>query len=102
VLVVIDGKTMRGAIPNGESSGVHLLAAYLPEEGVVLAKVAIEAKYNEEDRTRTTNQRFAEVLSILNNFVVSLTQKLQLANMAFARRQFDAQITELLARVHDY
>jgi len=272
VLVVIDGKTMRGTIPTGETSGVHLLAAYLPEEGVVLAQVAVEAKHNEivaapvlleqvelknrvvcgdamhtqrelsvqimaaggdylwflkdnqpttladvqqffvaprvapgwrhptlprqtaetvqkghgriekrcltsmldehgfldwpgvqqvfmlerevtevsssqtryetaygltscspakadaeqllhwtqaywgienglhyrrdvtlgEDRTRTTNQRFAEVLSILNNFVVSLTQKLQLANMASARRQFDAQTSVLLARVHDY
>jgi len=272
VLVVIDGKTMRGTIPTGETSGVHLLAAYLPEEGVVLAQVAVEAKHNEiaaapvlleqvelknrvvcgdamhtqrelsvqimaaggdylwflkdnqpttladvqqffvpprvapgwrhpklprqtaetvqkghgriekrcltsmvdeqgfldwpgvqqvfmlerrvtdvssdqmrsetaygltscspakadaeqllrwtqaywgienglhyrrdvtlgEDETQTTNPRFAEVLSILNNFVVSLTQKLQLANMASARRQFDAQTSELLARVHDY
>ena len=272
VLVVIDGKTMRGTIPTGETSGVHFLAAYLPEEGVVLAQVAVEAKHNEivaapvlleqvemknrvvcgdamhtqrelsvqimaaggdylwflkdnqptmladvqqffvaprvapgwrhptltrqtaetvqkghgriekrrltslvdehrfldwpgvqqvfmlerqvtdvtrsltryetaygltscssakanaaqllhwtqaywgienglhyrrdvtlgEDRTRTTNQRFAEVLSILNNFVVSLTQKLQLTIMASARRQFDAQTSELLARVHDY
>lgn len=272
VLVVFDGKTMRGTIPTGESSGVHLLAAYLPEEGVVLAQVAVEAKHNEivaapvlleqvdlkdrvvcadalhtqralsvqimaaggdylwflkdnqpttladvqqffvaprvapgwrhptlprqtavtvqkghgriekrcltsmvdeqefldwpgahqvfmlerevtdigsgqtryetvygltscspiradaaqllhwtqaywgienglhyrrdvtlgEDKTRTTNQRFAETLSILNNFVVSLTQKLQLANLASARRHFDARTSELLARAHDY
>jgi len=272
VLVAIDGKTMRGTIPTGESSGVHLLAAYLPEEGVVLAQVAVEAKHNEivaapvlleqvdlknrvvcgdamhtqrelsvqiiaaggdylwflkdnqpttladvqqffvaprvtagwhqptlprqtaqaiqkghgriekrsltsmvdehgfldwpgvqqvfmlerqvtdvscrqtcyevvfgltscspakadaeqllhwtqaywgienglhyrrdvtlgEDRTRMTNQRFAEVLSILNNFVIGLTQKLQLANLASARRQFDARTSELLAHVHDY
>jgi predicted transposase YbfD/YdcC len=271
-LVAIDGKTMRGTIPAGESSGVHLLAAYLPQEGVVLAQVAVEAKHNEivaapvlleqvelknrvicgdamhtqrelsvqimaaggdylwflkdnqpttladvaqffvaprvvpgrrqptlsrqtaeavqkghgriekrcltsmvdehgfldwpgvqqvfrlerqvtdvnrgqtryetihgltscspakadaaqllhwtqaywgienglhyrrdvtlgEDRTRTTNQRFAEMLSILNNFVVSLTQKLQLPNLASARRQFDARTSDLLARVHDY
>lgn len=272
VLVVIDGKTMRGTIPTGKTSGVHLLAAYLPEEGVVLAQVAVEAKHNEivaapvlleqvdlkdrvvcgdamhtqrelsvqimaaggdylwflkdnqptmladvqqffvaprvapgwhpptlprqtsrtvqkghgriekrrltsmvdehefldwpgvqqvfmlerevtevnsgqtrcetaygltscsparadaeqllhwtqaywgienglhyrrdvtlgEDRIRTTNHHFAEVLSILNNFVVTLTQKLQLANMASARRQFDAHTSELLARAHDY
>lgn len=272
VLVAIDGKTMRGTIPAGETSGVHLLAAYLPEEGVVLAQVAVEEKHNEivaapvlleqvdlknrvvcgdamhtqrslsvqimaaggdylwflkdnqptlladvqqffvaprvapgwhppalpretaqvvqkghgrvekrrltsmvdeqgfldwpgvhqvfmlerqvtnaisghrrsetvygltscspakadaaqlldwtqaywrienslhyrrdttlgEDRTRVTNQRFAEVLSILNNFVVSLTQKLQLLNLASARRQFDAQTSQLLAHVHDY
>jgi hypothetical protein len=35
VLVSIDGKTMRGTIPSGKTQGVHLLAAYLPEEGVV-------------------------------------------------------------------
>lgn len=272
VLVAIDGKTMRGTIPTGESNGLHLLAAYLPEEGVVLAQVAVETKSNEigaapvlleqvdltnrvvcgdalhtqrelsvqimaaggdylwflkdnqpttladvqqffaaprvtpgwhrsplprqtaeavqkghgriekrrltsivdepefldwpgvqqvfmlerevthvttgqnrcetvygltscspakadaaqllhwtqaywnienglhyrrdvtlgEDRTRITNRRFAEVLSILNNFVVGLTRMLQLANLASARRQFAAKTTELLAHVHDY
>ncbi len=272
VLLVVDGKTMRGTIPRGGSNGVHLLAAYLPEEGVVLAQVAVATKSNEigaapvlleqidlkgrvvcgdamhaqralsvqimaaggdylwflkenqpatladvaqffvaprvtpgwhrplppsqtaqsvqkghgrlelrrltrivdahgfldwpgvqqvfklerqvtqvstgqrrcqtvygltsctakqadagqllhwtqahwgienglhyrrdatlgEDRTRITNRRLAEVLSILNNFVVSLTQKLRLTNLASARRQFDAKTTELLARVHDY
>ena len=29
----LDGKTMRGTIPAGQTKGVHLLAAYLPEEG---------------------------------------------------------------------
>lgn len=272
VLIAIDGKTMRGTIPSGESSGLHLLAAYLPEEGVVLAQVAVEAKSNEigaapelleqvelknrvvcgdamhtqrelsvhilaaggdylwflkdnqpttladvqqffvaprvapgwhqpplprktastiqkghgriekrrltsildehqfldwpgvqqvfmlerevinantgerrcetvygltscslakadarqllhwtqaywgienglhyrrdatlsEDRTRITNRRFAEVLSILNNFVVSLVQKLHFANLASARRKFDAKTTKLLMHVHEY
>lgn len=272
VLVVIDGKTMRGTIPVGATSGVHLLAAYLPEEGVVLAQVAVEAKHNEivaapvllekldlkdrvvcgdamhtqrdlsvqimaaggdylwflkdnqpttladvqqffvaprvapgwrhptlprqtaetvqkghgriekrcltsmvdeqgfldwpgarqvfmlerevtdagsgqtryetvygltscspakanaaqllhwtqaywaienglhyrrdvtlgEDRTRTANRRLAEALSIVNNFVISLTQKLQLPLLPSARRQFDARTSELLARSHDY
>jgi predicted transposase YbfD/YdcC len=47
VLVIIDGKTMRGTIPAGQTQGVHLLAAYLPEEGVVLMQVAVETKENE-------------------------------------------------------
>lgn len=47
ILVVLDGKTLRGTIPKGESSGVHLLAAYLPEEGIVLMQVAVESKENE-------------------------------------------------------
>lgn len=47
VLVTIDGKTMRGTIPKGMSQGVHLLAAYLPAEGVVLMQVAVASKENE-------------------------------------------------------
>ncbi len=46
-LIAIDGKTMHGTIPKGSTQGVHLLAAYLPEEGVVLKQVAVETKENE-------------------------------------------------------
>ncbi len=38
--LAVDGKTLRGTIPLRASQGVHLLAAYLPEQGVVLAAVA--------------------------------------------------------------
>src|SRR6266487_4345381 len=37
----LDGKTLRGTIPIGSTQGVHLLAAYLPKEGVVLAQVQV-------------------------------------------------------------
>jgi predicted transposase YbfD/YdcC len=47
VLVAIDGKTLRGTIPKGKTQGVHLLAAYLPEEGIVLLQVAVDSKTNE-------------------------------------------------------
>jgi predicted transposase YbfD/YdcC len=47
VLVSIDGKTVRGTIPAGASRGEHLLAAYLPQEGVVLMQVAAGEKANE-------------------------------------------------------
>jgi predicted transposase YbfD/YdcC len=47
VLITIDGKTLRGTIASGETQGVHLLAAYLPEEGIVLAQVAVDKKENE-------------------------------------------------------
>lgn len=46
-LIAIDGKTMRGTIPKGHAQGVHLLAAYLPREGVVLQQVMVEDKENE-------------------------------------------------------
>jgi predicted transposase YbfD/YdcC len=47
VLITIDGKTMRGTIPKGYTQGVHLFAAYLPEEGVVLKQVEVGCKENE-------------------------------------------------------
>jgi predicted transposase YbfD/YdcC len=47
VLLNLDGKTLRGTIPAGQTRGVHLLAAYLPEEGWVLAQVKVESKENE-------------------------------------------------------
>lgn len=47
ILIVIDGKTLRGTIPTGKTQGVHLLAAYLPEEGIVLLQIEVEQKENE-------------------------------------------------------
>jgi predicted transposase YbfD/YdcC len=46
-LVTMDGKTMRGTIPKGCRQGIHLMAAYLPEEGVVLRQVVVDSKENE-------------------------------------------------------
>lgn len=45
--VVIDGKTMRGTIATGSSQGLHLLSAYLPEEGVTLAQEVVANHENE-------------------------------------------------------
>lgn len=47
ILVVLDGKTLRGTIASGATQGVHLLAAYLPAEGIVLLQVEVENKENE-------------------------------------------------------
>ena len=47
VFICIDGKTMRGTIPKGYTQGVHLLSAYLSEDGIVLKQVAVESKENE-------------------------------------------------------
>lgn len=43
----IDGKVLRGTIPVGETQGTHLLAAYVPETGVVLMQIEVESKANE-------------------------------------------------------
>lgn len=47
ILIALDGKTLRGSIPADGTDGVHLLAAYLPREGIVLAQVVVERKENE-------------------------------------------------------
>jgi predicted transposase YbfD/YdcC len=47
ILIAIDGKIMRGTIEIGPNDGLHLLAAYLPEEGLVLMQVEVECKENE-------------------------------------------------------
>lgn len=47
VLIAFDGKTVRGTIDKDNPQGDHLLAAYLPEEGIVLLQVAAGDKENE-------------------------------------------------------
>ncbi len=47
VILAVEGKSLRGTIPLGGTQGVHLVAAYLPEQGVVLAQLAVERKENE-------------------------------------------------------
>lgn len=48
VVIALDGKVLRGTIPTGSShGGVHLLAAYLPGEGLVLMQVEVDTKENE-------------------------------------------------------
>ncbi len=47
VLISLDGKTLRGCLPAGRPRGIHLLAAYLPGEGLVLFQVLVSSKENE-------------------------------------------------------
>ncbi len=47
VLIALDGKIIRGTIPAGQTRGVYLLAAYLPEEGWVLLQVEVGSQENE-------------------------------------------------------
>jgi hypothetical protein len=46
-LVVLDGKTLRGTIPAGQTRGVHLVAAYLPQAGLVASQLAVLEKATE-------------------------------------------------------
>lgn len=47
VAINLDGKTLRGTIPTGQTRGVHLLAAYLSEVGIVLMQVEVARHENE-------------------------------------------------------
>jgi len=47
LVVSIDGKTVRGTIPYGACRGLHLLAIYIPDQGLVLAQAEVDKKENE-------------------------------------------------------
>jgi predicted transposase YbfD/YdcC len=82
VLLAIDGKTLRGTIPLGQKRGVHLVAAYLPESGVVLAQIAVESKENEIVAA-------PKVLAELD-----LRGKVVVGDAMFCQRELSAQIVK--------
>lgn len=47
VQIALDGKAMRGTIPAGHTRGIHLLAAFLPDEGWVMIQIEVGSKENE-------------------------------------------------------
>jgi predicted transposase YbfD/YdcC len=46
-LITLDGKTMRGTIPSGETQGRHLLSGYAPATGVVVYQTEVDNQENE-------------------------------------------------------
>ena len=47
VILSLDGKTLRGSVDVTRPKGIHLLAAYLPEQGLVLWQMEVGRKENE-------------------------------------------------------
>jgi predicted transposase YbfD/YdcC len=47
LIVSLDGKTLRGSVSLTRPRGLHLLAAYLPAQGMVLFQMPVERKENE-------------------------------------------------------
>jgi predicted transposase YbfD/YdcC len=43
----LDGKTVKGTIPGGETRGIHLLSLYVPGQGLVLMEAKVDQKENE-------------------------------------------------------
>lgn len=48
VVIALDGKTLRGTITREDPFGLHLLAAYLPGEGLVLMQMVVETDKENE------------------------------------------------------
>lgn len=80
--VAVDGKTLRGTIPRGSTRGVHLLAAYCPDAGVVLFQVAVDSKENEIVAAPTLLKR------------LDLTGTLATGDAMFTQRQLSIQLVE--------
>lgn len=80
IALCLDGKTLRGTIPAGMTRGVHLLAAYLPEQGIVLIEMAVDGKENEIVTART-------VLSLVDVRGCVVT-----GDAMFAQRELSRQI----------
>jgi predicted transposase YbfD/YdcC len=47
ILLTLDGKTLRGTIPRGETQGIHLLTVYVPHQGLALVQAQVDHKENE-------------------------------------------------------
>lgn len=80
VRLSLDGKTLAGTIPLGQTAGVHLVAAYLPATGVVLAQLAVPAKANE----LTVAPTILQTLPLADGVVTG--------DAMFAQRNLSAQI----------
>jgi len=82
VLIAMDGKTLRGAIPSGHTHGIHLLAAYLPGEGITLMPAAVDRRENE----------ICAAPSVLG--ALDLSGKVVVADAMHTQRELSAQIVQ--------
>ena len=82
ILIALDGKTLRGTIPAGQTQGLHLLAAFLPGEGWVIVQVEVDGKENEISAA-------PRVLKVLD-----LRDKIVTGDAMLAQRDLSVQIVE--------
>lgn len=83
LVIVIDGKTVRGTITLEDRFGLHLLAAYLPGEGIVLMQM--EVKKDKENEI-VVAPRLLQSLDLRNKVVIG--------DAMHTQRQISAQIVE--------
>jgi len=67
VVVAIDGKTLRGTITREDPFGLHLLAAYLPSQGLVLMQLVVE---KDKENEITVAPQLLQCLDLHNKVVI--------------------------------
>ena len=67
IVISIDGKTIRGTITEDDPFGLHLLAAYLPGEGVVLMQMVVE---KDKENEIVVAPKLLKCLDLRNKIVV--------------------------------
>ena len=78
----LDGKALRGTIRAGQTQGLHLLAAYLPDEGIVLCQIEVGSKENE----------IVAAPRLLKS--IDLKGKIVTGDAMFAQRELSQQVVE--------
>jgi predicted transposase YbfD/YdcC len=83
VVIVIDGKTVRGTITREDPFGLHLLAAYMPGEGIVLIQMVVE---KDKENEIVVAPKLLKCLDLRNKVVI--------ADAMHTQRQISVQIVE--------
>lgn len=82
IVFSMDGKTLKGTIPQGETRGTHLLSIFVPEQGLVLVEAQVDRKENE----------IVVAPTILKQ--VDLSGAIVIGDAMHAQREASAQIVE--------
>lgn len=82
VEINLDGKALRGTIRAGQTKGLHLLAAYLPDEGIVLCQTEVGSEENE----------IVAAPRLLKS--IDLKGKVVTGDAMFAQRELSRQVVE--------
>ena len=83
VVIVLDGKTVRGTITTEDPFGLHLLAAYLPGEGIVLMQMVVE---KDKENEIVVAPKLLKCLDLRNKVVIG--------DAMHTQRQVSIQIVE--------
>jgi predicted transposase YbfD/YdcC len=83
IVIAIDGKTVRGTITPEDRFGLHLLAAYLPGEGMVLMQMVVE---KDKENEIVVAPKLLKCLDLRNKVVIG--------DAMHTQRQLSIQIVE--------